>query len=82
LLLCNDAVNTSLQVNQYATIEEVVFSVGATLSLYNKDLRQLELELSQVPELAGAAEDSGVHSWQNNGKLLCKRRLHSVLQLQ
>jgi hypothetical protein len=39
----------SAAVNQH-TIEEVVFSVGAILRLYNKDLMQLELELTQVPE--------------------------------
>jgi hypothetical protein len=54
-------------VNKHATIE-AVFSVGAALRLYNKELRQLELELSRVPELAVAAEDSGVGHWQNSGK--------------
>jgi hypothetical protein len=34
-------------VNQHATIEEAVFFVGATPKLYNEDLTQLELELSQ-----------------------------------
>jgi hypothetical protein len=45
---------------------ETVFSVGAALWLYNKDLRQLELELEKASE---------VGSWQNNGKKgirLCK----------
>jgi hypothetical protein len=37
-------------VNQHTTTEEAVFSVGAALRLYNGDLTQLELELSQVPE--------------------------------
>jgi hypothetical protein len=32
-------------VNQHATIEEAVFSVGAAPRLYNEDLTQLELEL-------------------------------------
>jgi hypothetical protein len=34
-------------VNQHATIEEAVFSVGAAPRLYSEDLRQLELELSE-----------------------------------
>jgi hypothetical protein len=42
--------------NQHATIEEAMFSVGAAPGLYREDLRQLELELSRVPELAVAAE--------------------------
>jgi hypothetical protein len=33
----------SAAVNQHATIEEVVFSVGAVPRLYNEDLMQLEL---------------------------------------
>jgi hypothetical protein len=36
----------SVAVNQHATIEESVFSVGALPRLYNKDLTQLERELS------------------------------------
>jgi hypothetical protein len=44
-------------VNQHRTIEEAVFSVGAAPRLYNEDLRQLELELSRVPELAVAVEN-------------------------
>jgi hypothetical protein len=44
-------------VNQHATIEEAVFLCGAAPRLYNEDLRQLELELSRVPELAVAAEN-------------------------
>jgi hypothetical protein len=39
-------------VNQRATIEEAVFSVEAAPKLYNKDLRHLELELRESPELA------------------------------
>jgi hypothetical protein len=39
-------------INQHATIEEAVFSVGAAPRLYNEDLRQLELELGEPPELA------------------------------
>jgi hypothetical protein len=35
----------SAAVNQHATMEEVVFSVGAAPRLYNEDLRMLELEL-------------------------------------
>jgi predicted RNase H-like HicB family nuclease len=46
----------STVVNQGATIEEVVFSVGTALRLYKEDFTQLELELSRVPELAVAAE--------------------------
>jgi hypothetical protein len=49
--------HTSAAVNQHATIEEAVFSVGTTPRLYNEDLTQLELELSRVPELAVAAEN-------------------------
>jgi hypothetical protein len=37
--------------NQHATIEEAVFSVGADPMIYNEELRQLELELSESPEL-------------------------------
>jgi hypothetical protein len=44
-------------VNGHAAIEEVVFSLGALPSLYNEDLQQLELELSQVPKLAVAAKN-------------------------
>jgi hypothetical protein len=36
----------SAGVNQHATIEEAMFSVGAALRLYNEDLTQLEFELS------------------------------------
>jgi hypothetical protein len=39
-------------VNQHATTDEAVFSVGAAPRLYNEDLRQLELELRESPELA------------------------------
>jgi hypothetical protein len=39
-------------VNQHATIEEAVFSMGATPMLYNEDLMQVEIELSESPELA------------------------------
>jgi hypothetical protein len=38
--------------NQHAIIEEVVFSVEASPRLYNEDLRQLEIELIESPELA------------------------------
>jgi hypothetical protein len=41
-------------VNQHTAIEEAVLSVGPP-RLYNKDLTQLELELSRVLELAAAA---------------------------
>jgi hypothetical protein len=40
-LLRNGVVNISAGVNQRATIEEAVFSVNASLRLYNDDLRQL-----------------------------------------
>jgi hypothetical protein len=43
--------------NQHATTEEAVFSVVASQRLYNEDLKQLELELSRVPELAVGAEN-------------------------
>jgi hypothetical protein len=43
-------------VNQHATIEEAVFSVGAALRLYKEDLMQPELELNRLPELAVAAD--------------------------
>jgi hypothetical protein len=42
-------------VNQHATIEGLLgngVSVGSDPSLYNEDLRQLELELWESPELA------------------------------
>jgi hypothetical protein len=39
-------------VNEYAAIEEAVFSVGAAPRLYKENLGQLELELSRVPESA------------------------------
>jgi hypothetical protein len=42
----------SAAVNQQATIEKAVFSVGAVLRLYNEDLRQVEVELRESPELA------------------------------
>jgi hypothetical protein len=42
----------SAAVNQQATIEEVLFSLGVALRLYNEDLRQLELELREPAELA------------------------------
>jgi hypothetical protein len=38
---CGDHISAA--VNQHATIEEAVFSVGAAPRLYNQDLRQLEL---------------------------------------
>jgi hypothetical protein len=46
----------SAAVNQHATIEEEVFSLGAARILYNEDLTQLELELREPPELVVAAE--------------------------
>jgi hypothetical protein len=39
-------------VYQHATIQGAVFSVGPPRGYNNEDLKQLELELSQVPELA------------------------------
>jgi hypothetical protein len=39
-------------VSQHATIEEAVYSVGAAPRLYNEDLRPVELELTEAPELA------------------------------
>jgi hypothetical protein len=42
-------------VNQHATIEEAVFSVGTTLRLYNGDLRQLRVRIEGL---------SGDGSWQ------------------
>jgi hypothetical protein len=47
----------SAAVNQHATIDEAVFSVGAAPRLYNENLTQLELEMSRVPELAVAAKN-------------------------
>jgi hypothetical protein len=47
----------SAAVNQHAATEEAVFSVGAAPGLYNEDLRNIELELSRVQELAVAAEN-------------------------
>jgi hypothetical protein len=49
----------SAAVNQHATIEEAVFSVGVNPSLYNEDLTQLESELNRAPELAVTAENCG-----------------------
>jgi hypothetical protein len=40
-----------------ATIEEAVFSVGTAPRPYNEDVRQLELELRESPELAVAAKN-------------------------
>jgi hypothetical protein len=37
---------------QHATIEEAAFSVGAAPRLHNEDLRQLEIELREPPEMA------------------------------
>jgi hypothetical protein len=56
-LLCNVAVNISAAVNQHATIEETLFSVGATSTLYKNELTLLERELSRILELAVAAEN-------------------------
>jgi hypothetical protein len=42
----------SAAVNQHGIIKEAVFSVGVASRLYNDDLRQLELELRESPELA------------------------------
>jgi hypothetical protein len=57
----------SVAVNQHATIEEVVFSVGgAAPRLYKDNLTQLRDRIQRV---------SGVGSWQNNRKKgigLCK----------
>jgi hypothetical protein len=47
----------SAAVNQHVTTSEVEFSVGDTLRPYNEDLKQLDLELSRVLELAVAAEN-------------------------
>jgi hypothetical protein len=38
----------SAAVNQHATIEEAVFSVGVAPELHNEDLTQLEVELSSA----------------------------------
>jgi hypothetical protein len=38
-------------VNQYATTDEAMFSVGAAPRLYNEDLRQLKVALGESPEL-------------------------------
>jgi hypothetical protein len=40
----------STAMNQHAKIEEAVFSVGATLRLYNEDLRQLRDRLEGVSQ--------------------------------
>jgi hypothetical protein len=42
----------SAAVNQYATIQEAVFSLGAAPRLYKEDLKKLKLELRESPELA------------------------------
>jgi hypothetical protein len=55
----------SAAVNKHKTIQEAVFSVGATPRLYNEYLTQLELELSRVPGLAVALNNWGsLRSWQ------------------
>jgi hypothetical protein len=46
-LLRNCAVSISVAVNQHATTEEAVFSVGVAPRLYNEDLTELELELGE-----------------------------------
>jgi hypothetical protein len=38
--------------NQHTTLEEAVFSVGVAPRPYNEDLRRLEWELRESPELA------------------------------
>jgi hypothetical protein len=47
----------SAAVNQYATVQEAVFSVEAAPRLYNEDLGQLELKLSLIPELEVSVEN-------------------------
>jgi hypothetical protein len=50
-LQCNGAVNISAALNQHATIEETVVSVGSAPRPYNEDLRQLRKRIKS-PELA------------------------------
>jgi hypothetical protein len=38
--------------NTHATIDEAVFSVGTALRLHNEELKQLEVDLRESPELA------------------------------
>jgi hypothetical protein len=52
--LCRKLISAA--VNQHATTEEAVFSVDPPRG-YNEDLKQVELELSRVLELAFAAEN-------------------------
>jgi hypothetical protein len=47
----------SAAVNQNATVEEAVFTVGSPHAYITRISTQLELELSQVLELAVAAEN-------------------------
>jgi hypothetical protein len=58
--LCGKQISAAL--NQHATTGEAVFTVGAAPRLYNEDLRQLELELSRVPDLEVASENDRVGS--------------------
>jgi hypothetical protein len=47
---CDKHISTAM--NQHTTTEEGTFPVGAAPRLCNEDLRQLELELRESPELA------------------------------
>jgi L-lysine 2,3-aminomutase len=69
----------SAAVNQHATIEEAVFSVGDAPGLYNEDLTRLEAELREHPELEVCRIIE--KKWQERN-LAVERRLYSVLQLQ
>jgi hypothetical protein len=47
-LLRNGAINISAAVNQHATIEETVFTVGTAPRLYNEELSQLRDRTEEV----------------------------------
>jgi hypothetical protein len=67
------AKHISAAVNQHATIEKAVYSVGAAPRLYNEDLRQLELELTESAELAVCRITE--KKWQERNQAV-KRRLY------
>jgi hypothetical protein len=76
----------SAAVNQHATIEEAVFSVGAAARLYNEDITQLELEPSSgvgscSMELRGSAVEGDLEEMARKELDYLKRTL-CVLQKQ
>jgi hypothetical protein len=71
----------SAAVNQHATIEAAVFSLGATPILYNEDLTQLELELSSgINSCIRGFRVSGAGSWQNNSEEIARKELGCAMK--